>query len=216
MNNDLNISEWLSDNYPSQGWQPVGSSSESFKGVLDGNGKTISGFSINRSTNYVGLFAAVSGATIKNLTLKGDIKGGAYVGSLFGSGSASVTNYTFEGTVTGTGNYTGGVGGSQSTSSSNITVNATVKGASYTGGIYGSGVGLTSATFTGQVTGTSHTGGLEGIGSGTFTSCTVSAPVTGTSLHIGGLVGSANGAITFQNNCTQQGNVNGTSYNWLV
>ena len=41
--NDLNISEWLSDNYPSQGWQPVGSSSESFKGVLDGNGKTISG-----------------------------------------------------------------------------------------------------------------------------------------------------------------------------
>ena len=211
--NNLDISSWLSDNYPTQGWQPVGSTSAPFKGILDGNGKTISGFSITRtSTDYVGLFGVVEGATIKNLTLKGDIMGKAYVGSLFGSGSATVTNYTFEGTVTGTGNYVGGVGGSQSTASSNITVNATVKGAQYTGGIYGTGVGLTSATFTGQVTGTSYTGGLEGKGSGTFTSCTVSAPVTGTSQYIGGLVGYANGAITFQNNCTQQGNVNGTSY----
>ena len=141
LQNDINIAAWLADNYPSQGWQPVGSSSEPFKGVLDGNGKTISGFSITRTTtDYVGLFAVVSGATIKNFTLKGDINGNAYVGSLFGSGSATVTDYTFEGTVTGAGNYIGGVGGRQSsTTSSDITVNATVKGSQYTGGVYGYG-----------------------------------------------------------------------------
>ena len=213
LQNDINIAAWLADNYPSQGWQPVGSSSEPFKGVLDGNGKTISGFSITRTTtDYVGLFAVVSGATIKNFTLKGDINGNAYVGSLFGNGSATVTDYTFEGTVTGAGNYIGGVGGSQSlTTSSDITVNATVKGSQYTGGVYGSGKALTSATFTGQVTGTAYVGGLEGQGAGTFSSCTVNAPVKGTSSYTGGLVGYASSAITIRNS-THRNNITGTTY----
>jgi len=209
---NLNMSDWLSNNYPGQGWQPIGgTTSEPFKGIFDGNGKTISGFSITRtSTNYVGLFGVVSGATIKNLTIKGNISGKAYVGSLFGSGSATVTNYSFEGTVTGTGNYVGGVGGSQTTASSDITVSATVNGADYTGGVYGSGKGLTSASFTGQITGSNYTGGLEGQGSGTFSSCTVNAPVT-SEWYIGGLVGFLTSTISF-NNCTQQGNVTGTYY----
>ncbi len=210
--NDLNLSDWLTTNYPDQGWQPIGSTSEPFKGVFDGNGKTISGFNITRtSTDYVGLFAAVDGANIKNFTLKGDIKGKAYVGSLIGSGSATVTNYTFEGTVTGTNDYVGGVGGNQGTASSTLTVNATVNGASYTGGIYGAGKGLTSASFTGQVTGTSYVGGLEGQSSGTLTSCTVNAPVKGTSEYIGGLVGFASSTITIMNS-NQQGNVMGLNY----
>jgi len=212
LQNDIDLTDWLADNYPGQGWQPVGSSSEPFKGVLDGNGKTISGFSINRSsTDYVGLFSYVTGATIKDLTLKGDIKGKAYVGSLLGYGSATVTNYTFEGTVTGTGNYTGGVGGYQSTASSSITVKGTVKGGNYTGGIYGYGVGLTSATFTGQVTGSSYIGGLEGQGSGTFNSCIVNAPVKGTSQYTGGLVGYTASSLTVSN-CKHEGKVEGASY----
>ena len=215
LQNDIDLTDWLADNYPGQGWQPVGSSSEPFKGVLDGNGKTISGFSINRSsTDYVGLFSYVTGATIKDLTLKGDIKGKAYVGSLLGYGSATVTNYTFEGTVTGTGNYTGGVGGVggyQSTGSSSITVKGTVKGGNYTGGIYGYGVGLTSATFTGQVTGSSYIGGLEGQGSGTFNSCIVNAPVKGTSQYTGGLVGYTASSLTVSN-CKHEGKVEGASY----
>lgn len=211
LQNDIDIAAWLTDNYPTQGWQPVGSSSEPFKGVLDGNGKTISGFSITRTTtDNVGLFAVVSGATIKNFTLKGDINGNAYVGSLFGSGSATVTDYTFEGTVTGAGNYIGGVGGSQSsTTSSDITVNATVKGSQYTGGVYGYGGGLTSATFTGQVTGTAYVGGLEGQGNGTFSSCTVNAPVKGAS-YTGGLVGSTSSSITIRNS-THRKNITGTT-----
>lgn len=216
LQNDIDLTDWLADNYPSQGWQPVGSTAEPFKGILDGNNKTISGFSITRSTSdYVGLFAAVSGATIKDLTLKGNISGKAYVGSLLGSGSATVNNYTFEGNVTGTGSYTGGVGGYQTSASTNLTVKATVKGADYTGGVYGYGPGITTATFTGQVTGTgSYIGGIEGSASGTFSSCTVSGPVKSTSSsaqYVGGLIGYARVTIT-ANNCSQEGIVQGKSY----
>ena len=216
LQNDLNLTDWLADNYPNQGWQPVGSTTEPFKGILDGNNKTISGFSITRSSSdYVGLFAAVSGATIKNLTLNGNISGKAYVGSLFGSGSATVNNYTFTGTVTGSGDYTGGVGGQQTTASTNLTVNATVRGASYTGGIYGKGVGITTATFTGSVTSSgSYVGGLEGTGSGTLSSCIVNGPVKSTyssATYVGGLIGHASSTITV-NNCKQEGIVQGKSY----
>lgn len=216
LQNDIDLTDWLEENYPGQGWQPVGSSAEPFKGILDGNNKTISGFSITRSsTDYVGLFGYVTGATIKDLTLKGNISGKAYVGSLIGYGTATVTNYTFEGNVTGTGSYTGGVGGNQTTASTNLTVKATVKGASYTGGVYGYGAGITTATFTGQVTGSgSYVGGLEGSASGTFSSCTVNGPVKSTSSsaqYVGGLFGYSRAAIT-ANNCMQEGIVQGKSY----
>lgn len=71
--NDIDLTEFLEDESPTQGWQPVGnSSSAAFKGILDGNGKTISGLWINRSnTSYVGLFGYTSGATIKNLNVVG-------------------------------------------------------------------------------------------------------------------------------------------------
>ena len=216
LQNDIDLTDWLAENYPGQGWQPVGSSTEPFKGILDGNNKTISGFSITRtSMDYVGLFGYVTGATIKDLTLKGNISGKAYVGSLMGYGSATVTNYTFEGNVTGTSNYTGGVGGYQTTASTNLTVKATVNGTSYTGGFYGYGAGITTATFTGEVTGTgSDVGGLEGSASGTFSSCTVNGPVKSTSSsaqYVGGLIGYARATVT-ANNCKQEGIVQGKSY----
>ena len=41
---NIDLTEFLQDENPTQGWQPVGSSSSAaFKGILDGNGKTVSG-----------------------------------------------------------------------------------------------------------------------------------------------------------------------------
>lgn len=55
---DINLTEYLEDESPSMGWNPVGTSSAPFKGVLDGNGKTISGLRINRSNaDNIALFA---------------------------------------------------------------------------------------------------------------------------------------------------------------
>ena len=56
--NNIDLTEFIEDESPTQGWQPIGTSeSSSFKGILDGNNKTISGLWINRSTtSYVGFF----------------------------------------------------------------------------------------------------------------------------------------------------------------
>ena len=65
---DIDLTEFLEDENPTQGWQPVGNSSANFKGILDGNNHTISGLWIDRSTtDYVGLFGYTSGAKIKDL-----------------------------------------------------------------------------------------------------------------------------------------------------
>ena len=82
----IDLTEFLEDENPSQGWQPVGnSSSAAFKGILDGNGYSISGLWIKRSSDYVGLFGYTDGATIKSLALYvDDIKGGNNTGCFSG------------------------------------------------------------------------------------------------------------------------------------
>ena len=50
---DIDLTSFLEDENPNQGWQPVGSSSSAaFKGFLDGNGKTIKGLWLYRWSNH--------------------------------------------------------------------------------------------------------------------------------------------------------------------
>ena len=221
LQNDINIAAWLTDNYPNQGWQPVGSSSEPFKGVLDGNGKTISGFSINRSsTDYVGLFGYISGATIKNLTIEGNVTGNDYVGAFVGSGTFNVANI-----LTGlkhigatTGNYrVGGIVGACGGNISNLTVNGNVTGSSddVGGAIGNSGEAtgsISDVTVTGDVKNTSSsssaTGGIIGYTYVNISNATYSGNVTG-GKHVGGIIGCAKGVRTFSN-LTAAGTVTGT------
>lgn len=63
---------------------PIGGNTHPFKGNFDGNYKAINGLNINKSGNYIGLFGYVSGATIKNLTVNGSVKGSQYVGGVVG------------------------------------------------------------------------------------------------------------------------------------
>lgn len=74
---DIDLEEWLADNNPTQGWQPIGNNSSKFKGHFLGMGHTITGFYINRqSTDYVGLFGYTDGAVISDLTIEGEsVKG---------------------------------------------------------------------------------------------------------------------------------------------
>lgn len=217
--NNIDLGEWISENYPSQGWQPIGSNSAPFQGVFDGNGKSITNFSINRSTmNYVGFFGYTSGATIKNLTISGtSVKGGQYTGSLVGySTSTTISNYTYNGNVTST-TYGGGVAGYISGGSvSTLTITSTVTGTNYVGGLFGKAGGQTinNATFNGAVSGTGYLGGAIGqVGNGslTLTSCTVTAPVNGTGSYVGGIVGQSNNNTTLSS-CSQSGQVKGASY----
>ena len=67
-----NICHAAGNGYGSEAsWTPIGSSNVKWKGVFDGNGKTISNLYINANTGNVGMFGyAHDGSVIKNLTLK--------------------------------------------------------------------------------------------------------------------------------------------------
>jgi len=72
----------------------------SYSGIFDGNGKTISNIVINNSTNYIGLFNSVKGATIKDFTITGRINADnnttAKIGSVVAQvwSSSTISNVT--------------------------------------------------------------------------------------------------------------------------
>ena len=73
----------------STNWQPIGSTSDSFRSRLQGNGYSITNLDIN-GEDYLGLFAALAGATIDNLIVEvASIAGDSYVGALAGSAKNS-------------------------------------------------------------------------------------------------------------------------------
>src|SRR4030042_1318555 len=88
--NDIDASETSIWNWVSaetcEGFTPIGDSSEKFAGTFDGQGHTISGLTIDRDSDYVGLFGWVeTGGPIKDVTLaEVNIEGKAYRGALAG------------------------------------------------------------------------------------------------------------------------------------
>jgi len=79
---DIDLAAWITEDNPSQGWNPIGDSSFPFAGSYDGQGCEIKGLKINRaSTDYVGLFGYIKGGSVRNCRLRDtDISGGSYVG----------------------------------------------------------------------------------------------------------------------------------------
>ena len=73
------------------GFEPIGSNKNPFKGTFDGGAKTISNLKINRSNNNnVGIFGYTAGANIYGLTLENiSVTGHNYVGSIVGYADSS-------------------------------------------------------------------------------------------------------------------------------
>ena len=83
-----------------ENWTPIGNYTTEnqifYKGTFDGNGHTISGLNVTGDFQYAGLFGVVTGGTIKNLTVAGNVfsnssDGGAGVGGIVGQASYSTT-----------------------------------------------------------------------------------------------------------------------------
>ena len=197
------------------GWRPIGTSASYFRGSFDGNGYKITGLSINRTTDYVGLFGCINNAVVKNLgveTAAAGVTGGNGTGVLVGYQIASITDCYATGNVTGS-SYVGGLVGYQvsgSITNSYATGNVSSEG-NYVGGLMGyqfSG-SITNSYATGNVTGSNNVGGLVGYQYGSsITNCYAAGSVTGNS-SIGGLVGFQYGTITgcyFDIETTEQSN----------
>ena len=190
---DIDLTDWIADNNPTQGWQPIGTSSSPFKGVLDGNNHTISGFVVNRSTtDYVGFFANLASATIKDLTIKGTVAGKDYTGGISGtSNSSTFTNVTFIGNITGQ-QRLGGISGHSD-------------GGTYTNCYYEGGLSSSN----------NNVGGINGYKTGTttYTSCKVNSTITAAGENVGGIVGYGDsGSTTNITSCFTYGTISGSKY----
>lgn len=119
---DIDMTDWIAENNPVQGWQPIGNGSSSlsaFSGTFNGNGHTISNLWINRSSSiYIGLFGYItSGANISNLNVEGNYKGSSVVGGIVGyvySSSSrdaiNISSCSFRGEINGSSSVGGIIG----------------------------------------------------------------------------------------------------------
>ncbi len=210
--NDIDLSSMDS-------WTPIGTLQKNFTGTFDGGGHKISGLSIDNSQQHQGLFGYIGGgAEVKNLNVKGSVKGGYASGGVVGGNEGTVTGCSFSGTVTGTNRYVGGVVGRSEGTVKNCYNTGTVAGSSsYVGGVVGENNGTVENCYnTGKVTCSSNTvGGVVGYGyDGTVKNCYNTGTVTGTNRYVGGVIGySFRGTVT---NCYNTGTVTGSSTGGVV
>ena len=176
---DIDLTDWIEENSPNQGWQPIGVSSSKFQGIFDGNNHTISNLKIDRpSSSAVGLFGYADGATFKNIVIdETTITGNGDVGPVCGNASSSTfSNCKVTATINAKGNTVGGIAGSASgTFNNNKVTNTTINGIDNVGGIVG---------YTGDAT---------------FTSNDVSAMIGGKN-QVGGILGNSSSNCSFDNN----------------
>lgn len=117
-----------------------------FGGTFDGNGHTISGFSMVKSGDVNGFFRYVQeGAVIQNLTVSGEIAPEGHrdtTGGLAGSNKGTLSGCRFLGTVKGK-NRTGGIAGINEAQGRiyNCSFEGDVTGEHYAGGIAGENLG---------------------------------------------------------------------------
>lgn len=82
---------------------PIGTSSNVFAATFDGNNNNLSGLNISVAGNNVGLFGYISGATIKNLTVNGSVKGSSNVGGVVGYAlNSTIENVTNNASISST------------------------------------------------------------------------------------------------------------------
>lgn len=165
-------------------WTPIGNYET---GIFDGNNYTISNLRIskNSSGNAIssqGFFGSVTGGTIKNFTILGEVK---------------TTDYNV-----------GGIAGSTSkdTILSNIIANVDVTGNEKVGGIVGNNSGIiTNCYNNGNVTGVVElTGGITGFNDGSIIKCNNTGDVSSSYDFIGGIAGYNSGNIKL---CSNSGNI---------
>lgn len=217
-------------------WVPIGEYgtlyNDSFEGVFDGQGHTISGVYINSNKAYNGLFGDLKHGSIKNLHVKdsyimnGSKCTGGVVAHVHGSNSTHggeteqvVENCSFIGIIEGktSTNYTGGIVGHEESSEKFVIRNCTTEGflsdanASYVGGIsaYTDGTQVSGCVNRMHISGCNQ-GRLGGVAAVTYAvdNCmNYGDIVSGTAKYIGGVVAEAKGDAL---QCVNNGNINVT------
>jgi hypothetical protein len=202
---------------------PIGNNTTKFTGSYDGDGKTITGLTINGTANgYIGVFGFIdAGGMVKKMNVTGTITQtagteGLYTGGIVGLNFGTIDNCSFSGTISGTNNDdVGGIAGRNTGTVINSTSNATVSGKTRVGGITGENQGKIDNSYnTGAVTGSQQVGGIAGGNSNSgnyiknsYNTGNVTATTATTTANAGGIVGQSSALIEY---CYNTGNVSGT------
>ena len=182
------------------GWSPIGSNSNRFSSVFEGNGFMIAHLYINRSNNNnVGLFSVVNeAAQIQNIRLSEvNVRGQGNVGSLVGLNLGIISNSNVTGTVHSVLNDVGGLVGESfgQIISSFADVTVTQQGGQLAGGLVGYHRGLIQESIaSGRVEGHKWVGGLVGGNTDSIMNSYATGMVSGDN-GVGGLAGSNLGVI---------------------
>lgn len=219
---DIDLTDWIEENSPNQGWQPIGVSSSKFQGIFDGNNHTISNLNIDRpSSSGVGLFGYADGATFQNIVIdETTITGNGDVGAVCGNASSSTfSNCKVTATINAKGNTVGGIAGSANgTFTNNKVTNTTINGNDNVGGIVGDNTGtstFTSHEVSATIKGNNNVAGILGYSG---SSCSFDKNIAKCSIvgndNVGGLVGKSyeNSYTGFSlNKCAFYGTIKGRS-----
>ena len=162
------------------GWEPIGNSPR-FTATFEGNDNTIANLFIDRDpTDYLGLFARLDNATVRNITLTGaSVTGDDRVGILAGRtyNTTVISGVSVSGDVTAGDDRAGVLIGETSDDTT-----------------------IEDSSTSGSVTGNGFVGGLVGENNGAISRSRSSANVSGdrdaVSNYLGGLVGITYGDIT--------------------
>lgn len=193
-----------------------------FKGILDGNGKTIKGLAITTEVDGTGLFGHVgAGGVVKNLiidaasTISGKSSVGAFAGVLDGTIDNCI-NYATVSATASTANLGGLAGLAQGTAAITNSANhgSVASAKAQTGGIVGyangSDIKLTNLTNTADITGGNKTGGIAGyIVNATVEGAVNTGVITG-GTDVAGIVGYGKSASSVSN-ARNLANVNGAT-----
>ena len=169
------------------GWEPIGTGTDSFTAIFNGNNNYIFALFIDRGkTDNVGLFGAVGNtARIDSLNLTARVKGRNNVGGLVGSNNGTISACSVSGSIEANGDAVGGLIGNNADTVAVSYARTSVVGRNSEGigGLIGSNSGTVTASYSGG-----YGGVVRIIDSGTSSSTASS--------KIGGLIGSNSGTVT--------------------
>lgn len=160
-------------------WTPIGNYEQKYTGTFDGNGKTITGLTIDqKETSFLGLIGYLgSGGKVQNLTLENvNLNGNWNVGGVVGYNNGTVTACTASGSINGKERVGGIVGCNYlGTVTACYNTSSTVNGSYLIGGVVGqNNKGIVTACYnaSGSIYGEVTVGGVVGDNyTGTVTAC---------------------------------------------
>lgn len=222
--NDIDISPLCSSTVGS--WEPIGTTNWSYgyEGTFDGDGYSITGLYINSHDYYTGLFGVARngsnyhGATIKNLTVEGDVASSqGYCAIIAGmTQGGTITNCVARGKVSTSNGYTiaGICANAWESTIADCTNEASISATitSYNvGGIVGESTSdITGCTNTGNISipgKAKQVGGIVGSTTANIARCINKGTINNPdqeSEKTGGIVGETSGSIT---HCANEGDV---------